>query len=50
MAGVALLARAGMFLLIGGHTETSAAIVTAGLGWITICTSQALSALSRRRC
>lgn len=49
LAGAALLASSGTCLLIGGHNETSAAIVTASLGWLMICTSQALSAFSRRR-
>jgi hypothetical protein len=49
LAGVALLVGAGMCILIDGRTETNAAILTAGLGWLLICASQALSALSRRR-
>jgi hypothetical protein len=49
LTGVVLLAGAGMFVLIGGRTETSAAIMTACLGWLLICGSRALSVLSRRR-
>jgi hypothetical protein len=49
LAGVALLVVSGTCILIGGHAMTDVAIVTGCLGWLLICASQAMSALSRQR-
>jgi hypothetical protein len=49
LAGVALLVGSGTCILIGGHAMTDVAIVTGCLGWLLICASQAMSALSRQR-
>ncbi|MEE4542505.1 hypothetical protein V2S66_11080 [Streptomyces sp. V4-01] len=49
IAGVPPLLAGGSWLLLGTHTASGPAALAAGLGWASVCFSQAARMLARRR-